>query len=57
MYWLSIIMDFDCILVLDNKIIVEFGYLRDLIEILNRVFWDIVDEDIERKKLIEIIYS
>lgn len=54
---LSTIADFDRILVLDNGATVEFGHPRDLMEMRNGVFRSMVDEDAEREKLIEVIYS
>ena len=36
---------------------VEFGHPRDLMEMQKGVFWSMVDEDVEREKLIEVIYS
>ncbi|KAE8316056.1 P-loop containing nucleoside triphosphate hydrolase protein [Aspergillus transmontanensis] len=54
---LSTIADFDRILVLDNGATVEFGHPRDLMEMPNGVFRGMVDEDAEREKLMEVIYS
>ncbi|XHF99250.1 hypothetical protein AWENTII_002755 [Aspergillus wentii] len=54
---LSTIADFDRILVLDNGAAVEFGHPRDLMEVRNGVFRGMVDEDTEREKLMEVIYS
>ncbi|KNG89513.1 putative ABC bile acid transporter [Aspergillus nomiae NRRL 13137] len=54
---LSTIADFDRILVLDNGTAVEFGHPRELMNIQNGVFRGMVDEDTEREKLLEVIYS